>query len=650
MNREFLEHYNRELKILYERSREFAEEYPGVAERLGGLTEDVMDPGIAGLLEGAAFMAARVQLKLKSEFGEFTTALIDQILPNFLMPIPSATLVETTPVYDDSEANEGKHFRPGALMDAVYLERERRISCRYRLSSSLSVWPLHLETAQYFASPAPLQGLGLEVQKGTTSGLRLGFHRRTTLPARGSEIDRDPGAPIADVKLDSLPVHLIGTTLDSVALYEQLFADCRRITIRHLDPFGDPRFLQVGLEQLEQIGFGEDEALFGHDDRVFSGFELLREFFAFPPKFLGFRINGLRRLLERIKASRFDILFEFGASVARLQSVVGPQSFALHAVAGVNLFEMICSRVSVQTQAHEYPVVPDRSRLLDFEAHRVLEVFAHYPQTAEKIRVFPLYSIPTGNTPLADALFYTVRRLPRRATSRERRHGARSDYGGSEFYLSLREPATLDTKDRVKELSVRCLVSNRHLTDQLPVGEAGADFYLLEEQALTVRCVSPPTSPRESIINIERKQRDAPPSGARLWTLLNLLSLNHLGLTERNPEDRARGLRELLSMFTDLSDIVTERRIRGVVGVDTRPIVRRLRQANGFAAARGMEITVTFDEKAYEGSGVFLLGAVLDRFFAEYASINSFSQTVIVSAQRGVLKRWPPRSGTGLVL
>src|SRR5690606_21324200 len=52
MNREFLDYYNRELKFLYERSKEFAEEFPGVAERLGGLIEDKMDPGLAGLLEG----------------------------------------------------------------------------------------------------------------------------------------------------------------------------------------------------------------------------------------------------------------------------------------------------------------------------------------------------------------------------------------------------------------------------------------------------------------------------------------------------------------------------------------------------------------------------------------------------------------------
>src|SRR5919206_333247 len=63
MDREFLDLYNRELKLLQEQARDFAEEYPGIAERLGGLVEDRSDPMIAGLLEGAAFMAARVRCR-----------------------------------------------------------------------------------------------------------------------------------------------------------------------------------------------------------------------------------------------------------------------------------------------------------------------------------------------------------------------------------------------------------------------------------------------------------------------------------------------------------------------------------------------------------------------------------------------------------
>ena len=48
-------------KVTYEQAKEFADEYPSIAERLGGLIEDRMDPMILGLLEGTAFLAARVQ-------------------------------------------------------------------------------------------------------------------------------------------------------------------------------------------------------------------------------------------------------------------------------------------------------------------------------------------------------------------------------------------------------------------------------------------------------------------------------------------------------------------------------------------------------------------------------------------------------------
>jgi type VI secretion system protein ImpG len=73
--------------------------------------------------------------------------------------------------------------------------------------------------------------------------------------------------------------------------------------------------------------------------------------------------------------------------------------------------------------------------------------------------------------------------------------------------------------------------------------------------------------------------------------------------------------------------------------------VRRIRERSGVGAARGIEITVTIDEKAFEGTGIFLLGAVLDRFFAEYSGFNHFTQTVIRSVERGDVARWPPRMG-----
>jgi type VI secretion system protein ImpG len=135
-----------------------------------------------------------------------------------------------------------------------------------------------------------------------------------------------------------------------------------------------------------------------------------------------------------------------------------------------------------------------------------------------------------------------------------------------------------------------------------------------------------------------------------MWSLINFLSLSHLGLSGRDARDQADALRELLALFADLSDAFTERQLRGIESVSTRQIVRRLKQPSGFIAARGLEITVTFDEKAFEGVGVMMLGVALDRFFAEYTTINSFTQTVIASTQRGLIKRWPARSGLGRLL
>ena len=136
-------------------------------------------------------------------------------------------------------------------------------------------------------------------------------------------------------------------------------------------------------------------------------------------------------------------------------------------------------------------------------------------------------------------------------------------------------------------------------------------------------------------------------SGPVHWRLISFLSLNFLGLDNRGSKDAAAGLRELLMLFTDVSSQVSERQLQGLKSVTSRPVVRTIRRAGGYHAARGTEVTLKFDERAFEGSGVFLIGAILDRFLSEYASVNSFTQVVVLTDQRGMVKTWPPRTGQG---
>ena len=79
--------------------------------------------------------------------------------------------------------------------------------------------------------------------------------------------------------------------------------------------------------------------------------------------------------------------------------------------------------------------------------------------------------------------------------------------------------------------------------------------------------------------------------------------------------------------------------------MSVRPVVRRLPGRGPLAFGRGLEITVDVDELAFEGGSAFLLGSVLDRFFARYVSINSFTETVLRSQSRGEIHRWVPQWG-----
>ena len=64
-------------------------------------------------------------------------------------------------------------------------------------------------------------------------------------------------------------------------------------------------------------------------------------------------------------------------------------------------------------------------------------------------------------------------------------------------------------------------------------------------------------------------------------------------------------------------------------------MVRRLPAPGPIAFGRGLEIALELDDLLFQGNSPFLFGAVMERFFARYVSINSFTETVLRSTTRG---------------
>ena len=105
-------------------------------------------------------------------------------------------------------------------------------------------------------------------------------------------------------------------------------------------------------------------------------------------------------------------------------------------------------------------------------------------------------------------------------------------------------------------------------------------------------------------------------------------------------------LRHLLGLYVDPNDPVALRQVDGVRRVSHAPIVRRIPGGGPITFGRGLQITVTLEDSAFEGMGTLRLATVLDRFFSRHVSINSFVETRLQSAVRGEIKQWPVRTGT----
>src|SRR5882724_7901748 len=97
MDPRLLRHYDQELKFVREMGGEFAAEFPKIAGRLGLDAFECADPYVERLLEGFAFLAARVQLKLESEFPAFTQHLLEIVYPDYLAPTPSMIIATFKP-------------------------------------------------------------------------------------------------------------------------------------------------------------------------------------------------------------------------------------------------------------------------------------------------------------------------------------------------------------------------------------------------------------------------------------------------------------------------------------------------------------------------------------------------------------------------
>jgi type VI secretion system protein ImpG len=617
MEARLLRAYDRELKHLREMGGEFAEEFPKIAGRLGLDGFDCADPYVERLLEGFAFLSARVQLKLEAEFPIFTQHLLEIVYPHFLAPVPSMVVVQLAP---GEVPEEGALVpRGSSLLGAP--GTPGGTACRFRTGHDVTLWPLELIEAEYYAYGREVAALDLPAAEGARAAIRLRLRTRD-----GGSLDRLP--------LERLSLYLRGADGRGLNLYEQLMANALGAVVRPVSARGS-RAHVIDRGHLRRLGFADEEALMPSGARSFQGYRLLREYFSFPERYLFVELGGLGPALAACSTSSVDVFVPLDRSDPALEQALDPSCFGLFCTPAVNLFPRRADRIHLSRGSSEYHVVVDRTRPSDFEVFDLTRVIGHGTLPESEREFLPLYAMPAGRSPEDGTAYYTKRREPRVPSARQRRLGHRTGYVESEMFLALVDSQGVPGETGLKQLSLETLCTNRDLTLLMPVGQGATDFTLESGAPVeSVACLAGPTRPR-------------PPAeaGATAWRLVSHLSLNHLPLYDSGADGGAASLRELLMLYCDPGETALRKQIEGVRSVAVSPCTRRVETEGPISFGRGLAVELELDEAAFEGAGAFLLASVVEAFLARYVTINSFTETTLRTPQRGELFRWPVQIG-----
>ncbi len=606
MRDDLLYYYERELTFLRRMGAEFGEKYPKVASRLLLEPSKCEDPHVERLLEGFAFLAARIQLKIDDDFSEVSEALLNIIYPHYIRPIPSMSLVEFELDPDQGKLTSGL---PIPRHSVLYSRPVDEVPCRFRTTYDTTLWPVKIDAIEW-TTPDRLEAL-------PRAGEALGVLRVT--------LSCFPDVTFSALELQTLRFYLNGESGLVSTLYELLLNNCSGVVVRDpARPGHQPLILPGTLVQ--PVGFGPEEGMLPYSRRSFPGYRLLQEYFSFPEKFHFVDLKGLERAQAADFGERVELLFlisPFERQERRemLDTAISADTLRLGCTPVINLFQQASEPIRLSRRTYEYPVVADARRRLSTAVFAVDEVVGVTPGSEEPLRFEPFYSYrhATNGGP---SLFWQIKRRP---------SGWHLEQG-DEVFLSFTDLSGKMARPDIDAVTARVSCYNGDLPSRLAFGDPEGDFEL--QGGGPIRRITALVRPTSVV---------QPPLGKPLlWRLISQLSLNYMSLVDGGAE----GLKELLRLHNFSESPGGEKQVQGILELKSRPCYSRIESEHGLSFARGHRVEIDLDEENFTGGGVYLFASVLERFLGLYVSLNSFCILAARTRQRReILREWPPRAG-----
>ncbi|HEX8446842.1 MAG TPA: type VI secretion system baseplate subunit TssF [Sphingomonas sp.] len=602
---DLLPFYNSELRFMRDMAKAFAEANPKIAGNLRISADAVDDPHVARLIEGFAFLNARIRMKLDDDFPELTTAMLDILHPHYLRPFPSTAIMEVAP----RTGMTAHRILPAGT--EILTEPVDGEPVRFRTAYPIDLWPIELTAAR--VSGLPLQAPRNPRAPNAAAVLRLSLQSTTT------------DVPFSALGVDTLRFHIHRDARTAQMLYELVVGGTISIALADSAVDDDPVLLDRAA--VRAVGFDEAELLLPLATGADPAHALLTEYFAFPEKFLFFDIGGLSAKTLRDAGETLEIFLYLDRFDASLERLVTKEDFRLFATPVINLFPQPAEPVRLNPGRYEHRIVADARRESTTEIYAIDQV-----RVADRAGIEQAYRpfFAIGRDRETDDLRYW------QVNRRESLHAA----GGGDVWLATVDTSGQSVADADHVASIDCTCTNRDHAANLPFGGGRPTLSLTQSSALIDRATLV-TAPTATL----RPKR----GHGTLWRLVSLLSLNQMSVAE--PELALDMVRELLGLHDPVAGSGRQVVVERLVAITSRPATARAPAGGRIAFVSGTEITLLFDDRRLSGSGTFLLGAVLDRVFASMAAINAFSRTRLqLKGEKDAWHSWPSRTGTRAIL
>ncbi|MET1254942.1 type VI secretion system baseplate subunit TssF [Aliikangiella maris] len=585
MNDELLNYYNKELAYLRQQGAEFAEKHPKIAGRLKMDQDNIEDPHVSRLLEGVAFLTAKIRHKLDDCFPELTDALLNTIYPDYQAPIPAISIVQFLP----TDSLESAFTLPkGSEIENV---NNYDHNCSFQTAYELNVYPY--QVVEVNMSGTPFDAPSFDFSHKAKSVIKINLQSCYWSDA------------FNQIKPADFDCFLSGAGQIPFKLFELIFNNLTGIALA--DPTDYKTAKSIPLENLKFKGLENNEGVIPYKNKSFSGSRLIAEYFTCPEKFLFFKITGMQELWHDINTNATLYLY-FDIGDEELERHVTTSNFSYACTPIVNQYEIRTDPIQLDRYQQEvkiHPYIGETERAEVLSIKRVTLV----SQDGDEIEVKPFYQTNYPQQMDEKNYYWHLRR-----EMLEEKGDSIKD--GFETYLSIVDMNFENQEfDKGWVLNVDAICSNRNQPAALPFSPGEPKMQLVESfsELLTVECKTPLSKTLR--VPLHEKTR---------WQLVS-----HLTLQNFSGEQGLETLRRTLALYDFRRSPDSRNFIDGITGLKIEPKSARILVQGIRAIALGNLITIEFKENSYAGNGVFLFAKVLERFFSQYTAINSFIQLQI---------------------